>query len=199
MTARARAFWRWVVEHEAALRAVIAEPTGEEPVLETLLEQLHQVDPNLYYLLGGDETGHELIITAEGELHSFPAVRALVQAAPTLTGWQFIAFKPPMGCDFVLRHEAASIDASQSWFLPAPSPVGFGLKLACPSFAGQHADDYEFAALELLDAVLGELVAARDVKHIEMVKLPASPAQAGFRKLEELPEFLAARGAPRRS
>ena len=199
MPARAGAFWRWVVEHEAELRAVIAEPTGEEPVLETLLEQLHAVDPNLYYLLGGDETGHELIITAEGELRSFPAVQALVQAAPTLAGWQFIAFKPPMGCDFVLRHESASIDASQTWFLPAPSPSGFGLKLGCPAFTGKHADDFEFAALEVLDAVLGELVAARDVKHLEVVKLPASPASAGFRRLAELPGFLATRGAALRS
>lgn len=199
MTSSAAAFWRWVAEHEAELRAVIAEPTGEEPVLEALLEALHAVDPNLYYLLGGDETGHELIITAEGELKAFPAVQALVAAAPALPGWQFIAFKPPMGCDFVLRHEAASIDANQTWFLPATSPSGFGVKLACPSFTGKHADDYEFAAIELLDVVLGELVAARDVKHLEVVKLPASPETAGFRRLAELPDFLAARGAAQRS
>lgn len=195
MTSRASAFWRWVAEHEAELRAVIAEPTGEEPVLEAL----HAVDPNLYYLLGGDETGQELIITAEGELKAFPAVQALVQAAPSVPGWQFIAFKPPMGCDFVLRHEAASIDASQTWFLPATSPTGFGVKLACPTFRGQHQDDYEFAAIELLDVVLGELVAARDVKHLEVVEPPASPEQAGFRPLAELPAFLAARGAAQRS
>ena len=42
-------------------------------------------------------------------------------------------------------------------------------------------------------------VVARDVKHLEMVKLPASPAQASFRRLAELPEFLAARGAAMRS
>lgn len=199
MGTSASAFWRWVVEHEAELRAVVAEPTGEEPVLEALLEALHDVDPNLYYLLGGDDSGHELIITAEGELKAFPAVQALVAAAPVVQGWQFIAFKPPMGCDFVLRHEAASIDASQTWFLPATSRTGFGVKLGCPTFSGKHQDDYEFAALELLDVVLGELVAARDVKHVEMVPLPASPEKAGFQRLAELPGFLAARGAAQRS
>ena len=78
--------------------------------MEELLEQLHLVDQDLYFVMGalpGSETA-ELIITAEGNISAFPAVVALV--------------KPAQGCDFVIRHEGARIDVKQTHHVEVGSP-----------------------------------------------------------------------------
>jgi hypothetical protein len=100
-------FWAWVARNQQRMRSAIESSRAggeEDPVMDELLEQLHRVDPELYFLMGAMPGGPaELVITAEGNLAAFPAVAAPVKEAPPLPGWQIIAFKPPQGCDFVLR------------------------------------------------------------------------------------------------
>ena len=193
----AATFWKWVADHQLELRAVIGESmTGEEPVLDALLEALHAYDEDLFYLMGGDPAEMvELIITAEGNLEAFPAVRKLIDAAPALPGWEFVAFKPPMGFDFVMRHERATIDGKTAWFQPLTTPSGnFGLRLACDGYLEEADDDFVYAAEMLLEAGVGEL-AAFHIRGIDVVRTPESPRTSGFLPLNELEDYVASRAA----
>jgi hypothetical protein len=127
----------------------------------------------------------EFIITAEGNVAHFPAVEALVASAPAMAGWQFIAFKPPMGHELVLKHEGAVIDGEKTWF----RLDGADLVLACAAWTPKTRDAYQFAAVEMLDAVLGEVLSTR-IESIEVVKLPSNPQNEGFRPLADLGPLL---------
>lgn len=197
MTADANAvarFWTWVAAREQSLRAITDR---DAPILDELLERLHACSPGLFFELGGtpgDTT--ELIITAEGVAERFDAVRQVVRAAPALTGWEFIAFKPAHGFAFVTQHGQARIDAARSWFLPLESasrPDQFGIRLACDEYDPDAHEDFLFAAYIVIDTGLGELAAARDVHHIEVELTPATPATSDYLPLPELPAFLSRR------
>jgi hypothetical protein len=197
MTTAAAAFWTWLHDHQAELRAVVGDAmTGDEPILDDLLAALQAFDDGLYFLLGGERDGTvELIITAEGDSDRFPAVRALVDAAPPLPGWEVIAFKPALGFDVVIRHDRATIDAKAAWFLPLASRAGhFAVRVACAEYVAADEDDFAFAAQMMIDAGLGERVAS-GIHHIDVVAAPASPAAEGFLRLSELPGYMTFRAS----
>jgi hypothetical protein len=168
--------------------------TGDEPVLDELLAALQAVDPELWFLLGGDAEGTlELVITAEGNDAAFPAVESVVAAAPTTPGWSVIAFKPPMGFEFEVKHEAARIDGKTAWFQPLSTEEGeFAVRIACDGYVEAKDDDFAYAAEMLLDSGLGEFV-AQEVHGIDVVRTPSSPKTKGFLPLRELAEYMAFR------
>lgn len=179
-------FWQWLQANEQRLRESVASPREDDPFLDEVLAKLHEVSDGLYFLMGGDPAGElEFIVTAEGDVEKFPTVEALVDSAPRIPGWRVIAFKPPMGHELVLRHEGAVIDGKQTWF----RLDGSDLTLGCPGWTPRTRDAYQFAAVELLDAVLGEVLATL-IDSIEVVKLPSAPEKEGFRPLAELGPLL---------
>jgi hypothetical protein len=193
-----RAFWKWVSSHAQELRRRLE---GADPLLDDVRNELHRYCPELYFEVGGlPGATTALIITAEGNSSAFDAVRALVDAAPSLPGWEFIAFKPAQGFAFVTEHGRARIDASRSWFMPLESksaPTQFGLVLACDEYSPDAHDDFMFAARVVIRTGLGELAAATSVHHIEIEETPSAPASRGYIELPELPQYLSwrARGA----
>jgi hypothetical protein len=193
MTNAAR-FWTWFLAHEPRLRI-----DRSEAALDEILAQLHRYDADLYFKIGGLPGGTtELVITAEGDRDHFDAVRTLVDAAPTVDGWAFIAFSPAQGFHFVTEWDAARIETRSAWFMTLESPKRphvLGVRLAVPGYDPRDEQDWISAAHVVLDTALGELVAAERIQHVEVVALPPPSARAGYRPLEELPAALAARAS----
>lgn len=189
---RATAFWTWLVENQARLRAHGDPEQG--PILDEIEERLHEYDPGLYFELGGKPGGTvELVITAEGKRERFPAVKDLIACAPALEGWAFIAFKPAHGFDFETRYGDAKVDPKTCWFLPmrsARDPERVGLSIGCPTFNVAARQDYENAILVVLDTALGEVRAAEDIAFAVIGPLPEDPDAEGYIALVELPQYL---------
>lgn len=191
-------FWAWVAQNQERMRSAIESSRrgGEEdPVMDELLAQLHQVDPALFFVMGALPGGGtaELIITAEGNIAAFPAVAALVKEAAPLKGWEVTAFKPAQGCDFVIKYEGARVEAKQLWFLPLSSQSGgFGVRIGCATYEPQLDEAFRFAVIQVLDVVLGEVVAARDLHHVEVLALPDAHLDEGYLPMTELAEYVSA-------
>lgn len=164
-------FWAWLKANEKRLREAVVSPRQDDPLFDEVLEKLHEENDQLFFLMGGDPKGSmEFIVTAEGDVDQFPAVEALVASAPQLAGWEIIAFKPPMGHELVLRHEGAVIDGEKTWF----KLDGGDIVLGCEGWTPKTREAYQFAAVQMLDAALGELLATQ-VESIEVTKLPKHP------------------------
>jgi hypothetical protein len=191
--AQATQFWTWFVQENARFREL--EVPQKEDLLNELLSALHAYNDQLYFEIGrdDDDRGRELVITAEGNAEHFDAVQALVADAPSIPGWRITAFKPPMGFAFGTRYEDVELDPAACWFLPLVNqndPKLFGLQLGVPGYDPAKIEQLENAAYIIIDTALGELIAARDVHHIEVCELPADPDADGFLELPELPEYL---------
>jgi hypothetical protein len=92
-------FWNWFAVAQERFRSV--QVPEKEQLLDELLARLHDYCDALYFEIGGTPGDvSELVITAEGDARYFGAVQDLIEAAPSITGWRFVAFRPPMGFQF---------------------------------------------------------------------------------------------------
>ena len=118
----AAGFWSWFVRNADAIRD--REHPRREDLLDELQQHLQACSEGLWFEIGirVDGTGH-LIITAEGDVDVFPAVTAVVDAAPAnIEGWDVTAFKPPRGFGFVLKRSGITITPESVWFAPLEDP-----------------------------------------------------------------------------
>ena len=56
----------------------------------------------------------------------------LVDLAPKIEGWVFVALKPPMGLTFTMRYEGTLFEPGRMWFLPLESssrPQDFSIRV----------------------------------------------------------------------
>jgi hypothetical protein len=114
----AEEFWHWFVSEEAELRAA-----GGQVVADRVEAHLRKVDPHIGIEVGDPNEKRELIFTAWSHAEVFPAVRALMSAAPKgLARWKLIALKPPRGFEFAIDVDGLQVDARTLWFDPLGSP-----------------------------------------------------------------------------
>jgi len=97
---RDAAFWAWFASHQTDLAKV---ERADEPIANDLGRELHKVDARLAFELGVKVSPHELIISADGAVSAFPAVKRLVAAAPAVPGWKVIAFRPRLGTSYAIE------------------------------------------------------------------------------------------------
>ena len=184
-------FWCWLTPRIDALR-VLAQSLWDEVSV-----RLQQVDENLRFEISDDlGNGRELIVTAEGKAGSFPPADALVSAAPDIKGWKFISLKPAQGFHFQIDYEGVHLDPRDLWFLPlssAEQPAAIGIRVGVPGLTRRQHLAAQNAVLVILDTGLGERSAALDLQHVEVTRLPATPAEKGFRRLPELPAYISER------
>lgn len=196
-TASAAAFWEWFVRNADAIRDR-GHPRREE-LLDELQHHLQAFSEDLWFEIGirVDGTGH-LIITAEGDVDAFPAVKAMVDAAPgDIEGWEVTAFKPPRGFGFVLKRSGITITPESVWFAPLEDPGDpdfLGIEVAYPHFNPELHDEFLNLTFIMLEAGIGEMAFAEGIDEVSVGPLPESPATSGYIPIAEIAPYLSRQG-----
>ena len=168
-------FWNWFQAHDSALFAV---KTGNEPICGELSEELHRVHPALTFEFGPVESGRrEFVLSADGIKDAFPAVLALGRAAPALSRWTIIRFRPPRPDVTQISVGGLQLDARTVQFLAEPDGDRTGLTVSVPGYKATPNKTYEQAAYLLLDGMLGEYAVETAVGFIKIV--PADGRRPG--------------------
>jgi len=192
LSKKAAQFWEWFQSNEDRFRHV--EGPDKEALLDEILANLHQYCEGLAFEVGGHPEGpRELIISADGDRARFGQVDTLVTLAPVVEGWEFVAFKPAMGFEFVTEYKDVRLDPREMWFLPLKSkvnPNSLGLRLTGPTYDKASHEAYLHACYLVLDCGLGEVAAAQEIQHVEAVAMPEEPAAEGFIELVDLPDYI---------
>lgn len=147
-------FWAWFAAHDSALLAV---RTGNEPICHDLAQRLQQINPDLTFEFGPPEHGRrEFVLSAGGIRDAFPAVIELANAAPSLTHWRVVKFRPPRPDVTKVTVAGVSLDAANVLFLATPAEDRTDLTLAVPGYRETTNHTFEQAGYLLLDGMLGE-------------------------------------------
>lgn len=187
-------FWQWFMDHNEQLIAMGELEDKERGELENALQyQLGKYCDGLSCEIGSaTDNGRTLTITAEGDTDLFRQVIELVDNAPDLDWWQFVAFKQPLGTDLKVRFDHYLFETSKMYFQQLEceeEPDMLGLRIAAPD---NHPDDEDFqvGVYVTLEALIGEFDCATLVGYMETVPVPAEPFKAGFQALDDLPKFV---------
>ncbi len=187
-------FWQWFTDHNEQL---IARGDLEEKDLRELENALqYQLDKyceGLTYEMGEPTAnGRTLTFTAEGDTDLFRYVVDLVDAAPDLDWWEFVAFKQPLGTDLKVRFDKLLFETKKMYFEQLEceeEPEMLGLRIAVEG--GERQDeDFQVGVYVTVEALLGEFDCATLVGYMETVAVPEEPFKNGFQPLDELPKFV---------
>ena len=187
-------FWQWFTDHNEQLTAIGDLDDKERTQLENALQyQLTKYCEGLSCEMGeATANGRTLTFSAEGDTDLFRYVVELVDAAPDLDWWEFVAFKQPMGTELKVHFDKYTFDTRKMYFQQLEceeEPEMLGLRIAVD---GSKPDDEDFqvGVYVTLEALIGEFDCATLIGYMETVPVPEEPFKSGFQPLDDLPKFV---------
>lgn len=187
-------FWQWFIDHNEQLVAMgDLEDKERQELCNALQYQLTKYCNGLSYEIGdATANGRTMTFTAEGDTDLFRHVVELVDNAPDLDWWEFVAFKQPMGTELKVRFDQYLFDTRKMYFQQLEceeEPEMLGLRIAVE---GSKPDDEDFqvGVYVTLEALIGEFDCATLIGYMETVPIPDEPFKAGFQALDDLPKFV---------
>lgn len=192
-----KAFWDWFKLNEERLYNIESfTKIQRDNFLNDLLKNLHMYCNKLYFEVEStpESLVKELIITAEGDKEYFNEVENLVEHAPDMNNWSFIAFKPPQSDNFTITYEGIELNTKDMWFLPLQNnkhPNQIGIQIGLEHFSMlKDRPFFQSTIYKIIDTIVGEKTFAQDIDYIGIKELPESPCNDGFIELNELDKYL---------
>ena len=193
-------FWQWFIDHNEQLTA-IGELNDKErtDMLNALQYQLSKYCDGLSCEMGeATANGRTLTFTAEGDTDLFRNVVELIDAAPDIDWWEFVAFKQPLGTELKVRFDKYLFDTRKMYFQQLEceeEPEMLGLRIAVDNPESQTKnsepdEDFQVGVYVTIEALIGEFDCATLIGYIETVPVPEEPFKNGFQKLDDLPKFV---------
>lgn len=187
-------FWQWFQDHNEQLIALgDMEENEQTALLEELQQQLTAYCNGLSYEMSAPSPqGRTVTFSAEGDTDLFRYVVELVDAAPDLDWWEFVAFKQPMGTGLKVRFDNYLFDTRKMYFEQLEceeEPEMLGLRIAVK---GNKPDDEDFqvGVYVTIEALIGEFDCATLVGYLETADVPDEPFKQGFQSCDDLPKFV---------
>ncbi len=196
-------FWNWFTAHSETLTMLNdIDEAQRNRLLDEMQQQLTAYCDGLTCEVGEQTTnGRTLTISAEGDFDLFRYVVELVDNAPDVDWWQFIAFKQPKGKNLRVFFDKYRYETSKMAFIQLEceeQPEIIGLRVALPDLPPNYhpqpeneADDDRLVGVYVtLEALLGEFDCTTLIGYVDICPMPKEPFKAGFRPLDDLPEFV---------
>ncbi len=186
-------FWNWFSDNNERLTMLgDLDEKEQQSLLEELQEQLDAYCEGLTYEMGEPTpSGRTLTFSAEGDMDLFRYVVELVDNAPDLDWWEFVAFKQPKGTDLKVTFDKYRFETKQMYFMQLESeeePDILGIRVALPN---PVADDDQLVGVYVtLEAMIGEFDCSTLIGYLDTCAIPPEPFKAGFRPLDDFPEFV---------
>jgi hypothetical protein len=160
----------------------------EDPTWNELTSQLHTVDADLVFEFGpADAQPRMFAVSGDGLTEEVPIVQQMVRLSPRLTGWNIVAFRPPLRDPSpAVEYQGASLNPRDVWFRATPSGDKFDLDLYVRGWPNSPSEAQTGCIFLLLDHVIGEYSTIVHLARIESHPLAAGPKK-GLKTLLELP------------
>lgn len=179
-------FWSWFDDNAQRL-ALQGDPNHRS--FRELGRKLKEVHPALAFEVSGNVGGtRELVLSADGAVAGFPAVRALAACAPVQESWTVTAFRQPRSPG-IARYGGVKLVSTDVWVDPRPAGDRYDLTLYLPD---PRPDELHVRALGrlVLETVLGEVLSATRVGELSWASVPDNPRSFRLTSLDDLPALL---------
>jgi len=187
-------FWQWFSAHNEQLTMLNdLEEKEARSLLDELQRQLDEYCEGLTYEMSEPgPSGRTLTFSAEGDGDLFRYLLDLVDNAPDFDWWEFIPFRQPKGKDLKVTFDKFHFETKKMYFMQLENeeePDILGLRVALPNPVDDDEDQLVGVYITI-ESLIGEFDCTTLVGYLETCAIPDNPAQAGFRPLDDLPEFV---------
>lgn len=178
-------FWSWFQQNASR---VARFEQDQERVFNELQTELQRVHPGLTFEIGPVTDGtRKLVVSADGIREHFPAVQALVAAAPSTPGWRVVAFRQRKSSVHHVRMGDLSLGPEDVWFKARGQPgKRLDVELFIRGYAPEEHQRFAQVGYLMLDDVLGEFDVETKVGGIGFAPLPDAPEVKGLKPLPAL-------------
>ena len=200
---KANIFWQWFTANAESLTMLNdLDESRRNALLDEMQQHLTEYCDGLTYELGEQTAnGRTLTISAEGDFDLFRHVVELVDNAPDVDWWEFVAFRQPKGKNLRVIFDRYRFETSKMAFMQLENeeePDIIGLRVALPDQPKDYkprpdseADDDRLVGVYVtLEALLGEFDCTTLIGYVDLCPMPKEPFKSGFRPLDDLPEFV---------
>jgi len=195
-------FWNWFIANSERLTMLndLDEPARQQ-LIDQMQQQLSAYCGGLTFEIGEQTAqGRTLTISAEGDFDLFRYVVELTDNAPDIDWWEFVPFRQPKGKALKVLFDKYRFETSKMAFMQLENeeePDIIGLRVALPALANgisprpdQLDDDLLVGVYVTIEALIGEFDCTTLIGYVELCPMPKEPFKAGFRPLDDLPEFV---------
>ncbi len=195
-------FWNWFIANSERLTMLndLDEPARQQ-LIDQMQQQLSAYCGGLTFEIGEQTAqGRTLTISAEGDFDLFRYVVELTDNAPDIDWWEFVPFRQPKGKALKVLFDKYRFETSKMAFMQLENeeePDIIGLRVALPDLANgisprpdQLDDDLLVGVYVTIEALIGEFDCTTLIGYVELCPMPKEPFKAGFRPLDDLPEFV---------
>jgi len=189
-------FWNWF-EGNRQRYYEIGENYDKE-LYQLLQTKLSEVQPFLSFQIGGTIGSpiRILTITANGNLELFSKVEEIVTLAPKFKNWEIRAFKPADGFQIKVNVGGVVFDPKKLRFTPLEIlqyPDMGAIRIYMPEYVNEKDELFRIGVNALLEACLGEKIAALQINYFDITNYPESPEEyqmsEDFTKLKKFIEY----------
>lgn len=169
-------FWKWFKANEKRLRKFEQDP---DAYLNELLQQAKKIRPGLAIELEPPQNGIiHMTVSANGNEDLFDLVRQVINEAPAVKGWKFIAFRqrvpPEQLKGMKLNAQGHELDPEQMKFFPVVSGDTLDLIIYAKGITEENYNRVAYGALLLLDNILGEYDCVTKVRSYDFHDMPVT-------------------------
>lgn len=199
-------FWAWFKENRLPYEFTEEMSpdqfqVAEESMYQALAQYSSDLTPTIVRKIHPDDN-FKVIISAEGRREYFDKAKALVELAPEISGWDFVALMPPLPKGIRIRFRLGNeiLDPNDMWFYLVSTeedPRNLGVMVALKFYDQCDGEEELIAELRevivnLVAHIIGEESFAMNVQFLEIGPLPAAPMEEGYAPLYDLPDLIAA-------
>ena len=183
-------FWNWLAANTSRIQG------GGRDALPDFSDEIsaafERSFPDLTWEVTPQESGPwEFCVSAEGNRELFDQVQSVVGEAPSVTGWNIVAFRQRGSLDAEIEMNSQKLGYPDIWCQVEPEGRNARVKLLIRGLTLESAETLLGAALILLDNAVGEYDSIMRISDLDNGPLPAKPRKsATFFPLSELPAYL---------
>lgn len=167
-------FWNWFTANQNDLR----KPSNrQEKKLAEGLSMLNKMARGVSMEFGVSDNGIiPLIITAKNNRQVFPQVQSIIDRAPVIEGWRFVAFCQRLPIEqvknMVLRSENHELDPNKMKFYPIVNEDSLAIIVYVNGVTEKNYEEIATGSLLLIDNILGEYDAVKKVHSYDFRQFP---------------------------
>ena len=185
-------FWDWFTKQQSTLRKITA---GDYDLIDNILIELRKIQTGL--AIEFERNGDEIIMTisADGVEDNFEIVKEIVNSAPKIDKWNFVAFRQPVPREKVnsitVTVKGITLDPKTLWFRALGEDDKIYVQIFADNLTEDNRNDIGYGCLMLLDNLIGEYDCVTKVDGYEFYNLnEAQDFKDHLDPLTEIRDFL---------